>query len=511
MPVSHSFDAARAFQVAADARATYAIDDALFAETGPLVLSDAGAALQLAAVMNEVRRAPYFPERSVRAGDLMAAALIQEILRYLLAAQSGGTGERALTAAAAHLEEHLGDAGTGLLEGFAAAYPTTPVFRGTRTASEHLAEQTAGIPNGELALEELLMLRLANENPGFARFRDLHDDEMLRTGTAYPEAITALEEFFDGLPGVGPGGASLFETLRAPLRASPTSLSGQLEYIRANWAGLLGDRITDLLGRILRTLDVLAEERTVRGTGTGPPPVLDEAALRGADGEYERFSDDRSWMPRVVLMAKSTYVWLDQLSGKHGRAITRLDQVPDEELEALAEGGFTGLWLIGLWERSRASRRIKHLRGNPDAVASAYALYDYEIAGDLGGREAFADLRDRARQRGIRLASDMVPNHVGIDGRWVIEHPDWFLSLPNPPYPGYTFDAGTAPTPPWSSDATTGRRERTASSTTATTAPRCRGTTPPNSTTCAPRCARGSSRPSSTWRAVFPSSASTLP
>jgi glycosidase len=40
----------------------------------------------------------------------------------------------------------------------------------------------------------------------------------------------------------------------------------------------------------------------------------------------------------------------------------------------------------------------------------------------------------------MRLASDMVPNHVGIDGRWVIEHPDWFVQLDHPPYPGYTFD-----------------------------------------------------------------------
>ena len=33
----------------------------------------------------------------------------------------------------------------------------------------------------------------------------------------------------------------------------------------------------------------------------------------------------------------------------------------------------------------------------------------------------------------------MVPNHMGIDSRWVIEHPEWFLSLPEPPYPAYTF------------------------------------------------------------------------
>jgi hypothetical protein len=34
----------------------------------------------------------------------------------------------------------------------------------------------------------------------------------------------------------------------------------------------------------------------------------------------------------------------------------------------------------------------------------------------------------------------MVPNHMGIDSRWVIEHPDWFVSLPYSPFPSYTFN-----------------------------------------------------------------------
>jgi glycosidase len=105
-----------------------------------------------------------------------------------------------------------------------------------------------------------------------------------------------------------------------------------------------------------------------------------------------------------------------------------LDQIPDEELDLLAARGFTGLWLIGLWERSRASQRIKQRMGQEDAVASAYSLHAYDIAGDLGGWGALESLRARAWQRGIRLSADMVPNHMGIDSNWVIEHPDWFLS-----------------------------------------------------------------------------------
>ena len=34
----------------------------------------------------------------------------------------------------------------------------------------------------------------------------------------------------------------------------------------------------------------------------------------------------------------------------------------------------------------------------------------------------------------------MVPNHVGIYSKWVIEHPDWFISLDYSPFPTYQFE-----------------------------------------------------------------------
>ena len=156
--------------------------------------------------------------------------------------------------------------------------------------------------------------------------------------------------------------------------------------------------------------------------------------------EYEKFSPDQAWMPTAVLIAKSTYVWLAQMSRQYGRWIKRLDEIPDEELATLARRGLNSLWLIGVWERSRASKTIKQLCGNSDAVASAYSLFDYAIAEDLGGEAAYVNLRDRAYRHGIRLASDMVPNHMGIDSPWVVEHPDWFIARQEPPYPAYSFN-----------------------------------------------------------------------
>jgi glycosidase len=291
-------------------------------------------------------------------------------------------------------------------------------------------------------LEELILTWLGNVNPAVAPFRELFDDRPLADVSPYPGFVGAVGTHFEALPPFGPEGLSLIALLRAPALASPDSLTGQLEYIRDRWSALLGD----YLDRLLIALSVLADEQRAlwmrMHPGTGGAAGATSAALGrfgGAAFEAEAFSEDRDWMPNVVLMAKSTYVWLDQLSRRYGREIRTLDAIPEEELDSLRSWGVNGLWLIGLWQRSRASERIKRMRGNPEAVASAYSLDEYRIADDLGGEAAWASLRERAWRRGLRLAADMVPNHMGIDSRWVIEHPERFLSLREPPYPSYGF------------------------------------------------------------------------
>jgi glycosidase len=313
-------------------------------------------------------------------------------------------------------------------------------------------------------LREILLLRLAAENPALESFREILDDSQLASAVPfYPKVVADMERALARTPLLPGLELTLAEALRAPILASPHSLSGQVGYIREHWNSLLPP---ELLEEVLISFDILLEEeRAWGGAGEpGPPPVMEfgrpgkGAASPGgghadgfsADGssvfggyeypEYEHFSADADWMSNVVLMAKMVYVWLHQLSLHYGRPITRLDQIPDAELERLSAGGFTGLWLIGIWERSPASQQIKKLCGNPEAIASAYSLYDYEIAADLGGWEALQNLKGRASRRGIRLASDMVPNHTGIYSRWVMQHPDWFVQTDYPPFPTYQFN-----------------------------------------------------------------------
>lgn len=330
---------------------------------------------------------------------------------------------------------------------FTEFYPPSEILEGrAATAREFLEKDDKKHSKRRLATREMLLLRIHGENPALAPCRVLFDDGKLAAASPYGRVTAAIDAELEKAPACDPFDLPILELLRAPVRACPDSLSGQIEFIRKNWTSLLP---AELMEEILTVLDIAKEEQRERWDGPGPPAVMEfgetseggegEALYGGEYPEPEKFSADTEWMPNVVLIAKMVYVWLDQLSRKYRRTLSRLDEIPDAELDTLAAWGFTGLWLIGLWERSPASRKIKQYCGNPEAISSAYSLYDYRIAADLGGEDALENLRLRASSRGIRLASDMVPNHTGIDSRWTREHPDWFIQLDYPPFPAYTF------------------------------------------------------------------------
>jgi glycosidase len=413
-------------------RDTYQFISDFFHPDGRVTFDTFADAREFAAQMTAHRTKP------VPASDLYALSLIDEALRVLVRRFAPSA---VLNEAVASVNENIGPQQIETTERkFVSEYPPENVYRGEEKVEEHLAKLT----NGRVkTVEELIYVFTHNANPAISPLLDLVDDEPLEP-TAYKNLIAALNSFFARLaeeaPPAGSGGASLFEILRAPSEASPNSLEGQLQYILARWGDLLGETF---VARIIRGIDFLREEviRQNLAHGDFKPDIPLANYMGGEYAEYERYSPDKEWMPRLILLAKNSYVWLEQLSRKYGRWIKTLDQIPDEELDILRDRGFTGLWLIGLWERSRASQRIKQRMGDADAVASAYSLYSYDIAEDLGGWSALENLRYRSWQRGIRLSADMVPNHMGIDSKWVMEHPDWFLSLPYSPYPSYSFNS----------------------------------------------------------------------
>jgi glycosidase len=449
----------RAIPLARTARRRHGLEPIVGRE-GTLDAADAAAARRIAARMTAARDAAGEP--AVSAGEVAALAALDAVLHRLIEHERDG-GRADLGAAITAVGSSLG---SGALEAVDRAWQGQFRGDGRRAPRRDDAGPAAG-PGPDL-LAEVLVLAALNEDPAATVVRELVDDRPLRDRTPYEAVVDATEQQLGGR-GVPSGRGSkpadaegtqrarsraataidgddlpLPARLREPMLRAPGSLAAQLRWVRRHWRGLIrGDAA--LARRIDLALDVLAEEARameLRAAGAhfGGPVQVETPDYRGLDADAVAFSTDTDWMPSVVLMAKSTYVWLEQLAAQHHRAVTTLAEVPDEELDRLAGLGVTGLWLIGLWQRSRASAEIKRRRGDQDAVASAYAIDEYRIADDLGGEPAFEDLKRRAWDRGIRIAADMVPNHMGIDSRWVVEHPERFISLDEPPYPAYSFN-----------------------------------------------------------------------
>ena len=432
--------------IALPAHQKYAFDPTLFSLDTQKIFPNNQALQLFVQRVNARRQAATPPEPPIHAGELNALALIKQAIYKVLAEYFTANGNGLRNDLEADLKLGLKPARfQQTLNEFIEEFPALAVLNNVLSPAawleqgEHLHE----------ALDEVLINWLTNLNPAADQFDEFFNNTKLTETTAYDQITDGMQVFFKHQPGLGPRGQDLIAFLREPALKAPRSLLAQLEFIRENWGFVLGDLfIRQLLGGI----DLLKEEQKASFLGPGPAIVPFYPGQAGASGpqesfdafagleEVERFSPDSDWMPRVVMIAKNAYVWLNQLGRQYDRPIERLDQVPDETLDELASWGFTGLWLIGLWERSEASQRIKQLCGNPDAVASAYSLRSYHIAQRLGGEAAWQNLSERCGRRGIRLASDMVPNHMGIDSDWVYEHPDWFIGQDHSPFPVYSFN-----------------------------------------------------------------------
>jgi len=136
----------------------------------------------------------------------------------------------------------------------------------------------------------------------------------------------------------------------------------------------------------------------------------------------------------------NTRVWLTELSQKLGRAAT-LDDIPDAELDRLAEQGFDWIWLLSVWQTGPEAQRVS--RTNPDwrrefhetlpdlrdedIPGSGFAITGYTVHANLGGDAALARVRERLKKRGLRLMLDFVPNHMGLGHPWVEDHPEHFI------------------------------------------------------------------------------------
>ena len=137
----------------------------------------------------------------------------------------------------------------------------------------------------------------------------------------------------------------------------------------------------------------------------------------------------------------NTRVWLTKLARELGRAVT-LDDIPDQELDRIADIGFDWVWLLSVWTTGLAGQQVSRSNrewrqefeetlpdlSEDDIAGSGFAITAYTVHPGLGGNVALARLRKRLRERNLRLMLDFVPNHTALDHPWVENHSEYYVA-----------------------------------------------------------------------------------
>jgi len=222
-------------------------------------------------------------------------------------------------------------------------FPPLPVLQGKQSDSEYLSFALSAPRSSDTVVREIILEFLSTANPAFEPYRVLFDDLQLKTESPYIPMVQGWRS--SSHPAAVH--TSRTDAVRVPLR-SHKGLSDVIERSGQLHSKSLGPFLPeDLLERLQLALDVLEEEQSLRGLGPGPSDVLrfDRDTHRKYLGysEYAAFSQDADWMSNVVLIAKSAYVWLFQLSRKYQRDIRLLSDIPDQELDNSPPGDKRGV------------------------------------------------------------------------------------------------------------------------------------------------------------------------
>ena len=215
-----------------DLRRDLGITSTLLSRKGKTLQTDLTAIRQLAESLNSRHQ----DNQPATAGAINALGLLDELKRQLFIHYLDKVDSEFLT----NLQEEL----TGefsrqelikVLTSFTESFPPLSMLEKKEGPSTWLLQQSSGASNLQMAIEELLLLRLNNDNPACGTLRELIDDSDLRRDTKYDDVIHSLELFIRSRPPLKNGDENLLEMLLAPSVESPESLSGQLKYISENW------------------------------------------------------------------------------------------------------------------------------------------------------------------------------------------------------------------------------------------------------------------------------------
>src|SRR4030042_2049289 len=155
----------REFHVSRETRLKYQFSETLFQSSGNVIVANFLAARLFTQKINEKRDVVNFPERAIRAGQVNAMGLIDEILHYVVQLYREDINKKILPDALNWLNERIGEKEVlHILQHFTEDFPPREVYFDNRPVADYLSAETAGIPHLQLALEELLLLGLGAKN-----------------------------------------------------------------------------------------------------------------------------------------------------------------------------------------------------------------------------------------------------------------------------------------------------------------------------------------------------------
>jgi hypothetical protein len=151
--------------------------------------------------------------------------------------------------------------------------------------------------------------------------------------------------------------------------------------------------------------------------------------------------------PQPHLYEIDTWIWLEALSAAGGTTV-RLGTVPAAEWDRIAQWGFDLVYLMGIWQRSPASRRIAKQQPDlltqydqalpgwtfDDVVGSPFAVAAHTPDPRIGSWSDIDSAREQLRKRGMKLIVDFIPNHTAPDHPWIDAHPEYYIQGAQPDF-----------------------------------------------------------------------------
>ena len=289
------------FHVSREARDRYDFPRELYSTTGNVISLDLHSARILARKINDFRAASRgVAAQLVRAGDMNAMGLIDEVLHYVAGLYRKSVERGAFEKALGFLETREGrEHVDATLRLFVTLFPPPSVLDGTESVDEYLRAEEGGVSRRSSRWRRCFMLSLANANPAFDPFTELFDDASVEESTSYARIVDGVREFFRTLPGFGPENEDLVAMLAAPCgrpRTRSRDSSSTSAPAGATCSGICSCACSpgmDLLReearlRLRRLHAGAARSLRVRGPGGGGGglqrgPGLD--AARGDDGQ----------------------------------------------------------------------------------------------------------------------------------------------------------------------------------------------------------------------------------